>query len=134
MAIGSSSQSKRVRRTGSLRMAGLIRKNDNHLRVGCAALKTAARNTRRPPIGGILVTRSVWVLLLCGGLLCGSLTFAATRRPMPTRVESEYPLSLRVSDSDIWLGAPGQGFAQASEVVVRVLDAQGQPADSVPVE
>jgi hypothetical protein len=80
------------------------------------------------------MTRSVWILLLCGGLLCGSLTFAATRRPAPTRVESQYTLSLRVSDSDIWLGPTAQGFAQAAEVVVWVLDAQGQPVDGVPVE
>ena len=80
------------------------------------------------------MTRSVWVLLLCGVLLCGNLTFAATRRPAPARVESAYTLSLHVSDSDVWLGAPGQGFAQAAEMVVRVLDAQGQPVDSVPVE
>jgi len=80
------------------------------------------------------MTRSVWVLLLCDVLLCGSITFAATRRPAPARVESAYTLSLHVSDSDVWLGAPGQGFAQAAEMVVRVLDAQGQPVDSVPVE
>ena len=73
------------------------------------------------------MTRSVWVLLLGGVLLCGRLTCAATRRPAPPRVASQYTLSLRVSNSDLWLGPPAQGFAQATEVVVRVLDAQGQP-------
>jgi hypothetical protein len=80
------------------------------------------------------MARSVWVLLLGGVLFCSGLTLAATRRPAPTRVASEYTLSLRVSDSDIWLGPPAQGFPQAAEVVVRVLDAQGQPVDGVPVE
>jgi len=40
---------------------------------------------------------------------------------------------LHVSDTLIFLGASGVSLPQASEVVVRVRDAQGQPVDGLPV-
>ncbi|HSX79318.1 MAG TPA: hypothetical protein VLQ80_12210 [Candidatus Saccharimonadia bacterium] len=47
--------------------------------------------------------------------------------------EHGYRVSLYVSDPLIWLGPAGSNFPQATEVIVRVRDAQGQPVDGLPV-
>ena len=47
--------------------------------------------------------------------------------------EHGYRVALHVSDTLIFLGASGVSLPQASEVVVRVRDAQGQPVDGLPV-
>ena len=47
--------------------------------------------------------------------------------------EHGYRVSLHVSDTLIFLGASGLSVPQASEIVVRVRDAQGQSVDGLPV-
>jgi hypothetical protein len=42
-------------------------------------------------------------------------------------------VALHVSDTLIFLGASGPSLPQASEMVVRVRDAQGQPVEGLPV-
>src|SRR4029434_10140517 len=47
--------------------------------------------------------------------------------------EHGYRVSLHVSDTLIFLGASGLSVPQASAIVVRVRDAQGQPVDGLPI-
>ena len=77
------------------------------------------------------MVRSVPVLCLCCMLLWGSPACA----PKHTEVLSEhgYKVSLRVSDTLIYLSPRRSGLPQAAILVVRVRDAQGQPVDGIPV-
>ena len=71
------------------------------------------------------------------GFCCLLLWVSTACAPLPHEPEvlSEhgYRVALHVSDTLIFLGASGVSLPQASEVVVRVRDAQGQPVDGLPV-
>ncbi len=73
---------------------------------------------------------STCLVLILGGTAC------APKLVGPTP-GAGYRFSLEVSDPIIWLGpdvlAGGVQFPQASELIVRVQDAQGRPVDGVPV-
>ena len=67
-----------------------------------------------------------WCMLLWGSTACA---------PLPHKPEAlsehGYRVSLQVSNTLIFLGASGASLPQASEVMVRVRDAQGQPVDGL---
>lgn len=77
------------------------------------------------------MVRYVPVACLCLMLLWSSTACV----PKPSEVLSEhgYRVSMEVSEPLIWLGLPGRGFPQTSEVVVRVRDAQGRPVEGIAV-
>jgi hypothetical protein len=66
-------------------------------------------------------------------LLWVSTTCAPLHNEPEALSEHRYRVSLHVSDTLIFLGASGLNLPQASEVVVRVPDAQDQPVDGLPV-
>ena len=69
----------------------------------------------------------------CCMLLWGSTACAPLPHEPEALSEHGYRVSLQVSDTLIFLGASGPSLPQASEVVVRVRDAQDQPVDGLPV-
>ena len=77
------------------------------------------------------MTRSMYAMLLCFGLIYGST--AVTPRLLASTSSPTYAVSLRVTDNLLWLGPPAAGFPQAAEVVVQVRDTQGQLVDGVAV-
>jgi hypothetical protein len=79
------------------------------------------------------MVRSIPTLCLCGLLLWVSPACAPKHTESPALSEHGYRVSLHVSNPLIWLGPGGSGFPQATELVVRVRDAQGQPVDGIPV-
>jgi hypothetical protein len=81
------------------------------------------------------MVRRIILVLMClvlglGGAAC------APRLVGPTP-GSGYVFSLQVSDTLVWLGpvepAVARQFPQATELIVRVQDAQGRPVNGVPV-
>ena len=79
------------------------------------------------------MVRYVPTLGFCWMLLW--LSTACTPLPHEPEALSEhgYRVSLHVSETLIFLGPSGLNVPLASEVVVRVRDAQGQPVDGLPV-
>jgi hypothetical protein len=81
------------------------------------------------------MVRRIALVLVCLGLILGG---AACAPPLvgPT-ASSGYVFSLQVSEPIIWLGpvpsTVAARFPQTAELIVRVQDAQGRPADGVPV-
>jgi hypothetical protein len=81
------------------------------------------------------MVRRIALVLVCLGLTLGG---AACAPPLvgPT-AGSGYVFSLQVSDPIIWLGPVPSilvaQFPKTTELIVQVQDAQGQPADGVPV-
>ena len=69
----------------------------------------------------------------CWMLLWVSTACAPLHNEPEALSEHGYRVSLHVSDTLIFLGASGPRLPQASEVVVRVRDAQGQPVDGLQV-
>ncbi len=71
------------------------------------------------------------------GFCCMLLWVSTACAPLPHEPEAlsehGYRVSLHVSDTLIFLGASGLSVPQASEIVVRVRDAQGQSVDGLPV-
>jgi hypothetical protein len=75
------------------------------------------------------MVRYIPTLGFCWMLLWVS-TACAPRHHKPEALsEHGYRVSLHVSDTRIFLGASGLNVPQASAVVVRVRDAQGQPVE-----
>ncbi len=81
------------------------------------------------------MVRRMALLLVCFGLTLGG---AACAPPLvgPT-AGSGYVFSLQASEPIIWLGpvpsTVAARFPQTAELIVRVQDTQGRPADGVPV-
>ena len=77
----------------------------------------------------VLVLLSL-VLGLCGGLAC---TSKSVEPPSPTA--HGYTFSLRVSDTNLWLGPQYMGASRpnATDVIVEVHDMQGRRVEGVPV-
>jgi hypothetical protein len=81
------------------------------------------------------MVRRIALVLVCLGFTLGG---AACAPPLvgPT-ASSGYVFSLQVSEPIIWLGPVpstiAARFPKAAELIVRVQDAQGRPADGVPV-
>jgi len=81
------------------------------------------------------MVRRIALVLVCLGLTLGG---AACAPPLvgPT-AGSGYVFSLQVSEPIIWLGpvpsTVAARFPKTAELIVRVQDAQGRPADGVPV-
>jgi len=79
------------------------------------------------------MVRYVSTLGFCWMLLWVSTACAPLPHAPEALSEHGYRVSLHVSDTRIFLGASGPSLPQASEMVVRVRDAQGQPVDGLPV-
>jgi len=79
------------------------------------------------------MVRYVSTLGFCWMLLWVSTACAPLPHEPEALSEHGYRVSLHVSDTRIFLGASGPSLPQASEMVVRVRDAQGQPVDGLPV-
>jgi len=79
------------------------------------------------------MVRYVPTLGCCWMLLWVSTACAPRHNGPEVLSEHGYRVALHVSDTLISLGASGVSLPQASEVVVRVRDAQGQPVDGLPV-
>jgi hypothetical protein len=79
------------------------------------------------------MVRYIPTLGFCWMLLWVSTTCAPLHNEPEALSEHRYRVSLHVSDTLIFLGASGLNLPQASEVVVRVPDAQDQPVDGLPV-
>jgi hypothetical protein len=79
------------------------------------------------------MVRYVPAVCLCLLLLWSSTACAPKHSESPVLSEHGYRVSLRVSDTLIWLGPSGPRFPRTAELVVRVQDAQGQPVDGIAV-
>jgi hypothetical protein len=79
------------------------------------------------------MVRYIPTLGFCWMLLWVSTACAPLHNEPEALSEHRYRVSLHVSDTLIFLGASGLNLPQASEVVVRVPDAQDQPVDGLPV-
>ena len=79
------------------------------------------------------MVRYIPTLGFCWMLLWVSTACAPLHNEPEALSEHRYRVSLHVSDTLIFLGASGLSLPQASEVVVRVRDAQSQPVDGLPV-
>ena len=81
------------------------------------------------------MARHMALVLMCLALLSGG-TACAPKLVGPTP-SAGYSFSLEVSDPIIWMGAGlfggGAQLPRASDLIVRVQDAQGRPVDGVPV-
>ena len=77
------------------------------------------------------MVRYVPTLGFCCMLLWVSTACAPRHNEPEALSEHGYRISLHVSDTLIFLGASGLSLPQASEIVVRVRDAQGQPVDGL---
>jgi hypothetical protein len=69
-------------------------------------------------------------VVMCLGLVCGSVG-CAPKRLGPTA--GGYVFSVQVSNPIVWLGPAPAQFPKVAEVLVEVHDAQGRPAEGVPV-
>src|SRR6266850_4338269 len=79
------------------------------------------------------MVRYVPTLGFCCILLWVSTACAPRHNEPEALSEHGYKIALHVSDTLIFLGASGLSLPLASEIVVRVRDAQGQPVDGLPV-
>ena len=77
------------------------------------------------------MVRYVPILGFCWMLLWVSTACAPLHNAPEALSEHGYRVSLHVSDTRIFLGPSGLNVPLASEVVVRVRDAQGQPVDGL---
>ena len=79
------------------------------------------------------MVRYIPTLGFCWMLLWVSTACAPLHNEPEALSEHGYRVSLHVSDTLIFLGASGLSVPQASAIVVRVREAQGQPVDGLPV-
>ncbi len=93
---------------------------------------TAPRGLWRAPRGLIQRIALAFVALVLG---LGDLSFTAPHTAAAT--SAAYRVSVQVSDHQIWLTPPNAylegAYPSSSELIVRVWNGQGRPADGVPV-
>ncbi len=77
------------------------------------------------------MVRYILALGFCWMLLWVSMACTPWHNEPDVLSEHGYRVSVQVSDTLIFLGASGLNWPQASEVVVRVRDAQDQPVDGL---